>query len=182
MLSPVLTATGTSFVAFTGTDNLMSGGIDIMGGGGNLLCPWQILIARQSALQFLGTLTPVEQQKERVDVVGEGVDTVKQHDKKTVEEDEAARAEQLIKAKICIFSNIATLETKQSNPADPTTTAEDEEDPMAMAMVCPPAASSHPSRTVAQTDALQWLQAFPDAQLPGDVFTSVPDISEPRGV
>jgi hypothetical protein len=33
----------------------MTGGEDETGGGGELLCPWQIWIARESATHFLAT-------------------------------------------------------------------------------------------------------------------------------
>jgi hypothetical protein len=46
---------GTPCVSSTGRNNLMTGGEDETGGGGELLCPWQIWIARESATQFLAT-------------------------------------------------------------------------------------------------------------------------------
>jgi hypothetical protein len=38
--------------------------------------------------------------------------------------------------------------------------------------------STEPKRIVVQRDAIEWLREFPDQKLPGEVFTSVPDISE----
>jgi len=46
---------GTPCVSSTGRNNLMTGGEDETGGGGELLCPWQIWIARESATHFLAT-------------------------------------------------------------------------------------------------------------------------------
>lgn len=44
---------GTKCDAFTGRNNLMTGGKDSNGGGGELLCHWQILVARNAAETFL---------------------------------------------------------------------------------------------------------------------------------
>lgn len=42
---------------FTGRNNLMTGGVDAAGGGGEALCPWQILVARFAAHEFLVALS-----------------------------------------------------------------------------------------------------------------------------
>jgi hypothetical protein len=127
---------GTSCVAATGKNNLMIGGVDLIGGGGNLLCPWQVLLARQHAVDFMTAYTNrTEEEQVKVEVGEENGDVIVGKD--SIKE---------------------IVETKEATVTQMT--------------------RSEPIRTVMQLDALEWLKEFPDEQLPGEVFTSVPDISE----
>lgn len=125
---------GTSCVAATGKNNLMIGGVDLIGGGGNLLCPWQVLLARQHAVDFMTAYTNrTEEEQVKVEVGEENGDVIVGKD--SIKE---------------------IVETKEATVTQMT--------------------RSEPIRTVMQLDALEWLKEFPDEQLPGEVFTSVPDV------
>lgn len=137
---------GTTQTVDTARNNLMIGGVDETGGGGELLCRWQVLLARHFALKFLTTLPIL----------------------RSIEGD-------------VTYGN-TNLDQQCLSPCDPeedgvkqlslntvTKVVNDIQDPGNLRI---------PSRTVLQLDALEWLNQYPDELLPGEVFTSVPDISE----
>ena len=121
---------GTSCTEFTGRNNLMIGGVDAMGGGGELLCPWQILLTRSTAMKFLADIEFAISEKSCESIV------------KATWVDENA---DIIGCDDGIKNNPDSVSTK---------------------------------RIMTNLDALEWLHGFDDECLPGEVFTSIPDISE----